>query len=300
MRFATSGRRPQSPAALEEEKFMKCLIVTADDFGLTKSINEGIEKTYKEGIVKVLSFIPAGEAFEDAVLFAKQAKLEGIGAHLALTQVSPVTDPVKIPTLVSKDGKFYKSYAQFLAKFFIGAINPDEIYLELKNQMEKLHRTGLSITNLSSHEHIHMVPGILKIFIALSKEYNIPYIRCLHSEKMRSPFSVKKLYKRLLLPLFSGKMEKMLKASGVKHTSGFLGFLDSGALQEKILLEMIRYLKDGATELVCHPGFAGPEVLDRCIFHANCETETSALTSRNVRELIDKEGIRLARYEEIN
>ena len=42
----------------------KYLIVTADDLGLTGSINEGIAKACAEGIVTAVSVIPTGEAFE--------------------------------------------------------------------------------------------------------------------------------------------------------------------------------------------------------------------------------------------
>ena len=70
---------------------MKCLIVTADDFGLSKSINEGIVKAYKDGIVTSISLIPTGEAFHDAVALARDLKLEDIGAHLSLTETGPLT-----------------------------------------------------------------------------------------------------------------------------------------------------------------------------------------------------------------
>jgi len=275
---------------------MKQLIVTADDFGLTESINKGIEKAYGEGIVSYLNFMPAGEAFEDALEFTKRVRLDEMGAHLSLTQNKPLTDPAKIPTLVAKDGRFHRNYGNFLANFFLGRIDTGEIRLELKNQLDALGRADVLITSLSSHEHIHMVPDILDIFIKLAKECKIPYVRCLRSESLIPPVTMKKLYKNFALSLFVRNMEYILKESGMDFTDNFLGFLDSGNLQESILLKMLGSLKDGTTELVCHPGFAGPEVLDRCVFHANCETELSALTGRNVKALIRDGEIRLIKY----
>ena len=83
---------------------MKRLIVTADDFGMTKRINEGIVKAHREGIVTFLNFLPSGEAFDDAARIAKELNLKEIGAHLALTETIPVTAPEKIQNLVAKDG----------------------------------------------------------------------------------------------------------------------------------------------------------------------------------------------------
>src|SRR3989338_4936855 len=116
---------------------MKYLIVSADDFGLTKSINEGIVKAYKEGIVTSLNLLPTGEAFEDALNLAKGLKLEDIGAHISLTETGPLTDPGLIPSLVTRGGRFYKNHNEFFLKFFLGAIDRDQVYVELKNQLDR-------------------------------------------------------------------------------------------------------------------------------------------------------------------
>src|SRR3990167_2854307 len=137
---------------------MKQLIVTADDFGLTKSINEGIVKAYKEGIVTFLSLMPTGEAFSDALKLAEELKLKEIGAHLSLTETKPLSDPSTIPSLVAKNNKFYKNHNEFFIKFLLKTIKHDHVYIELKKQLDELKKRGIKITNLSSHEHIHMLP----------------------------------------------------------------------------------------------------------------------------------------------
>ena len=44
----------------------KLLIVTADDLGLTRRVNDAIEKAYREGIVTTASLMVNGLAFESA------------------------------------------------------------------------------------------------------------------------------------------------------------------------------------------------------------------------------------------
>jgi spore maturation protein SpmA len=61
---------------------MKYLLVSADDFGLTKTINEGIVQAYKEGIVTCVNLMPTGEAFESALKLAKMTGLVEVAQRL--------------------------------------------------------------------------------------------------------------------------------------------------------------------------------------------------------------------------
>lgn len=277
---------------------MKQLIVAADDFGLTKSVNKGIVRSHEEGIVTSLNLLPSGEAFDDALKLAKEMGLDEAGAHLALTETASVAEPGSLPSLVDANGRFCRGHAQFLLKLFSGAINLDEVYVEWKAQLDKVGSSGIKITNLSSHEHIHMMPELLNIFIRLAKEYGIPAIRYPHKDRSSRPPNVKALCKKLALLYFEGNMCRTLNASGMASPEHFLGFLDSGNITEKVLLDIMANLEDDTTELVCHPGFLGPEVLERYTFHKNCEAELFALTSRRVKKLADEKRISLVSYSE--
>ena len=275
---------------------MKYLLVSADDFGLTKSINAGIVKAMREGVVTALNLMPSGKAFEDAVSLAKGLGTKEIGAHLSLTESVPVSDPNKIPSLIAKDGRFYKSYKDLFLRLLPGKIVSDEIYVELKAQLDRLTKAGIKPLSISSHEHIHMMPVVLKIFLKLAAEYDIPSIRCVRSEPVIPPIGVKKVFKFLIGRYLANVNAEGCKCSTIRCADNFLGFLDSGSLNETILERMITSLKEGVTELVCHPGFIGPEVLERYRFHLNCEDELFALTSKKIRKLIERKKIELIGY----
>ncbi|OGW82963.1 MAG: hypothetical protein A2987_04190 [Omnitrophica bacterium RIFCSPLOWO2_01_FULL_45_10] len=277
---------------------MKYLIVAADDFGMTKSMNEGIVKAYKEGIVTSINFMPSGEAFEDARTLAMELKLKEIGGHLALTETSPVAEPDKVSSLVTRGNRFRKDYISLILDLFFKRIREDEIYIELKSQLGRLKALGIKIAYLSSHEHIHMRPDILKIFVELAKEHGIPSIRCIRREKISPPYSVKKIYRTLTAAYFDKRMRESLDTLAISHADNFRGFLDSGSLNESNLINICKSLDDGITELVCHPGFLGPEVLDRYRFHINCEYELYALTSPRVKKIIKEQNINLINYSE--
>ncbi|MFA5143490.1 MAG: ChbG/HpnK family deacetylase [Candidatus Omnitrophota bacterium] len=277
---------------------MKYLIVSADDLGLSESINRGIIKSFEEGIVTNLNMIPSGGAFYDAAALLRTVKPKEIGAHLALTETSPVSLVETVPALTTRDGRFHKSYPEFLPRLILKRIDGGQIYAELKNQMERLKTLGIPITNLSSHQHIHMLPGILKLFVKLAKEYNVPSIRCLHGDSLRYPYSLKRIYRRCIMEYFDMGVRRALDNASIRHTGSFLGFLDGGNIREELLMKMLDNLPEGTTELVAHPGFISAEVLDRCIFHRNCETDLAALTSRRVKKAIADKGIKLITFGE--
>ena len=277
---------------------MKQLIIAADDFGLTKSVNEGIVRAHEEGIVTSINLLPSGDAYGDALRFAKDIGLDEAGAHLALTETKAVADPAAIPSLVDTDGNFYEGHLGFFAKFIAGAIDLDQVHVEWKAQLDKALASGIRITNLSSHEHIHMAPRLLEIIISLAKEYNIPAIRYPHSDRSFAPAGIKVLYKKLALNYFAGHMEAALKAAGIVSPDHFLGFFDSGNITEKVLTAIMDNLEDGTTELVCHPGFLGPEVLEKYTFHKNCEAELFAITSPLVKKRAEEKHVSLVSYAE--
>ncbi len=278
---------------------MKYLIVSADDLGLSESINRGIIRGLEEGIVTNLNVVPTGKAFYDATAGLRVLKPGEIGAHLALTETAPVTEGRDISTLLNGKGAFHKSYPLFVAKFLFGRIDRGQIYIELKNQIEKLKNCGIPITNLSGHQHIHMLPGILEIFIRLAKEYKIPSIRCLRGDKFLYPLGVKKIFRKIILDCLAPAMNKAIDKASIARAGNFLGFLDSGNIREESLIKMLNNLPEGTTELVAHPGFISSEVLDRCVFHANCETDLAALTSRRVKKSITDNGIKLISFGDL-
>ena len=278
---------------------MKQLIVSADDFGLARGINEGIAKAFREGIVTSINIIPSGDAYYDALSALKGTKPSEIGAHLALTETAPVTIPGKIPTLVDGDGRFCRNHRKFFSRLISKKISREDIYTELRSQMERLKEIGLPITSISGHEHIHMYPDILKIFLEIAKEYRVPAIRYLHGDSIAGYITFKKLYRKAVLVFFGKSMGLAIRKAGIRCTDNFLGFLDSGNLEEETLIGMFKALRDGTTELVTHPGLLSPEVLDKCIFHQRCETDLAALVSKRVKKVISDKGIRLIKFSDL-
>jgi predicted glycoside hydrolase/deacetylase ChbG (UPF0249 family) len=276
---------------------MKYLIVSADDFGLVKSLNDGIIKSHEEGIVTSISVLPTGYAFDEAVGWLKSKGVRDIGVHLNLTAFSPVSPPHEIQTLVTDKGSFLKKY-QLILRLISGLISLDEVHLELNRQIEKVREAGLDISHLDSHEHIHMLPPLLDIFIRLAKRHHVKAMRRLQVDMVLGNISPRKLY-RNLVSLYFGRRTKLVLMSALLESPNHLyGFVNAGRMTEEVLLDILRRLPDGLTEIVCHPGFLSPELLKISNWHVNCEDELYALTSRRVKKTVEEEGINLTTYQE--
>ena len=144
-----------------------------------------------------------------------------------------------------------------------------------------------------------MLPGILEIFIRLAKEYNVPAIRYPRKDKLFYPYSPGKFLKKAILAYFEKKIKKSLDEASIRYADNILGFFDSGNIREELLMNMLNGLPEGVTELIAHPGFISADVLDRCIFHRNCEMDLAALTSRRVKKTIADNGIKLISFSDL-
>ena len=60
------------------------LIVNADDYGRSASINQAVIRAHREGILTTASLMVNEPAFEEAVALAREHPTLGVGLHLTL------------------------------------------------------------------------------------------------------------------------------------------------------------------------------------------------------------------------
>ena len=82
------------------------LIVNADDFGASRSINEAVIRAQREGILTTASLMVNEAACDEAVELAKQNPRLGVGLHLTLLMGHSALPPSEIPGLVNERGEF--------------------------------------------------------------------------------------------------------------------------------------------------------------------------------------------------
>jgi len=234
----------------------KILIVNADDFGLSEGINSGVVRSFKEGIVTSASVMPAASAFEDALRRAKENPELDIGVHLCLSEEMPLEKPEDVPSLVGPDGRFFRSHTEFVRRYFFGRINMREVERELSRQIARVVSSGINISHLDSHGHLHMLPRIFELVLRLAEDYHIAFVRFPLERKAKAKVSFRRRLIGLALGISCASVGGRFKSTAIRRTDNVIGLALSGRLCEFALSDMLSSLEGGTTELVCHPGEA--------------------------------------------
>jgi hopanoid biosynthesis associated protein HpnK len=290
---------------------MRLLVVNADDFGLTESVNRGILEAHTRGILTSTTILANGAAFDSAVALARQAPGLGVGVHLNLTEGRPVASPSEVSSLLNEHGRFLRSPAALVKRVLTGRLRADEIERELSAQIEKVQRAGIGVTHLDGHKHVHMLPGILPVVLRVAQRYGISAMRWaaehtpgVLSLLRRNPGAAQKilgqrLRARVLAAAAMGYRGRV-RAAGVACPMYFFGVVQTGFLDAAALAEILWNLPEGSSELMCHPGYADAALAatgTRLV--ATRQRELEALTSPAIRKLIAELGIKLVNYRAV-
>lgn len=235
------------------------LIVTADDVGLHRGMTEGAIRAHREGVVTACSLVANGVAFYDAVERLREVPSLEVGVHLTLVEERSLTG-MRLP----------RSYVEFIRDMKDGVA----IERELRAQIERVLATGLRITHLNGHQHVHMWPSVFAIVSRLADEYGIGYVRRVRDRGGRGGIT-RRLSIAALNALGSG--------------GSTIGVMEAGHLTAERIIELLRHVK-GTTELVTHPGIAVDAYPH---WNYDWDAETEALCDPRLRKAIADRGIEL-------
>jgi hopanoid biosynthesis associated protein HpnK len=291
---------------------MKRLIVNADDFGITRGVNQGIVRSHRDGIVTSATIMAGGDAFEDAVESARANPGLGVGVHIVLTGERAVAPPEKIGSLAGRDGRLPPSVSRLLSKWHAGLIRRQDMENEMRAQISKVVDAGITPTHLDTHKHAHCHPSIMKALASVAKEFGItrvrmPYedLRAVYHPAARSAKDARSRVSRRLFilasraayPAFRG----IARRNHLQAPSHFFGFAATGRLGLDAILHILRNLPEGTSELVCHPGICDADLRlqpTRLLEHR--QTELDALTDTLTRKAIVAEDVRLINYADLD
>jgi len=287
----------------------KRLIVCADDFGLTKGVNNGIIKCFQKGILTSTSLMANGPKFRHALHLAEKNPGLDVGIHLTLTDLSPLR-PYLIKNLIKTNGKFFTSYLKVIKKILLKPTTLTQIEDEFRFQIEHILQKGIIPSHINSHKHIHIFPPIWKIVIKLAWVYQIPFIRyplenfsnlkhIFFSGTRKNSYKVLPAY--LLFDLFLKLVDTDTynNKGNIKKSDFFCGLFDTGTLGTEQIIDHIQKLKTGTTELMCHPGYSDKDLLQLPTRLLNSrEKELEALCSPEVKRAIQINNIKVISFNE--
>jgi len=265
--------------------------VNADDFGFTPDVNEGIVEAHRRGILTATTLMANGDAFEDALRWARETPSLDIGCHLVLVQGSSLLSGKPFPPTLTK---------------LVGALVRREIqpYEELKAQVRRIVDAGITPSHLDTHKHTHLAPPVLDAVARLSQEFGIPWVRRPFDFPMttlRGYVPSAKRFTSDALGLLRSRFHRVLKRHACRTTDHFAGFQITGRFRTAELVQLLEILPEGSTELMVHPGKYG-EALQRAAtrLKESREHELAALTAPETRSALDRLGIELVNYRQLS
>ena len=154
----------------------RILVVHADDFGMTHSVNAASSAAFEAGKITSASIMVTCSWFPEAAKYLRSNPTRDFGVHLTLTSEwsayrwGPVIGAACAPSLVGNDGFFHATPAAALK-----SIKLDEVALELQAQVDRAIETGLDPTHLDAHMYVlYQRPELFELFLALGRRNRIP------------------------------------------------------------------------------------------------------------------------------
>jgi hopanoid biosynthesis associated protein HpnK len=273
---------------------LKRLIVNADDWGLTPAVNRGVVRAFKDGIVTSASLLVTGRAFQDAVALAGQNPKLDVGLHLALVEERPLLGRDALPTLLDETGRFPRTSAEFIRRAVLGRIRWHEVEREIAAQIALFQKTGLRLSHLNSHQHLHMFPPVFQIVRRLTRGMDNVWIRNSAGPWRKSPdVRMGRWIQRLGLNLTCFSARSVYGGgSPAQMPNALYGFEAGGCLTRSALEQILRRIPDGLYELVCHPGEDDADTRTQYAHWGyRWAEELEALTAPETRVVVNEEGI---------
>ena len=273
----------------EEVPVLRYIIINADDFGRHAEINRAVEEGLVHGCLRSATVMPGGAAFAGAIDIARRHEELGLGVHFTLVDGHPILPPEEIPSLVGSEGDFLPDHTALLKRYLKGSINLEEVRRELAAQLQKVEATGIPISHVDSHQHMHTLPGIIDIVLDLAARAGIRAVRTPRTPLFAGAFGgLGQLVGRLGLSTLARLAACKAHRRGLLTPDNFAGIVAGEAVSEGELLHLIAHLPQGTTEVMMHPGTKNDVLQEDSGWQHDFEAELAAILSPRVGEALRK------------
>jgi len=269
----------------------KKIIINADDFGLSASVNQAIIDVFLRGNLTSATLMVNMPGTEHAVALARQHPGLSVGLHFCLTEGYAVTG---VSSLTDASGRFFPRQTQ-IARCASGKVKLADIRAEFCAQAAFFAQRQLPMAHLDSHQHIHMAP---LVFMAILPEVNrlgvpirLAYSSLLFSWLWKRPV---RFFKQALLRGLTA-VYKMLLRVPTNDALVSVHDLSKNSYDVNDYLQLIRHSRGRCVELFIHPYRQGADLdalyadswADHAEFIGKCYAEYHVLANEVVAEKLE-------------
>ena len=264
---------------------MKRVIFSADDFGLTVSVNEAVERAHREGILDQASLMVAGPAAEDAVRRARTLPSLRVGLHLVVVEGPAVSPFSEIPGLVDESGQFASDQARLGFRYFFRPDVRRQLAWEIRAQFAAFAATGLTLDHANAHKHMHLHPTVGRMMIEIGREFGLRAVRVpteppsvLGLAGTPAGVGARALY------AWTRLLRRQVRTAGMIANDHCFGLAWSGHMTRERVHHLLAVLPDGLSEIYFHPAVERDAVLARLMPDYQHVAEFEALLDRGLRD----------------
>ncbi|MFI6595966.1 polysaccharide deacetylase family protein [Nonomuraea sp. NPDC050536] len=276
---------------------MRQLIINADDYGMCRAANTGITSLLEAGAISSATVMTPCPWAPDAIATASRHGFD-VGVHLTLTSEwegyrwSPLT---KGTTLRDAAGYFHAD-----SKSVEEQADPDDVRAELIAQLDRAIALGLDPSHADNHMGSLYGLATGRDFIAEALEVCAAY---------GLPFRLPRTLDGMGLP---PELEPIAEAAAAKADAAGVVILDrlwtlsfhqkEGETYESFkaeMIELIRALRPGVTEIYIHPFEDTDELRHIMPHHAKRAMELRVFTDPEVRRALAEEEITLIGWRDL-
>ena len=266
---------------------MKRVIICADDFGLTESVNNAIERAYRDGILQAASLMVAAPAADHAIAIARANSGLRVGLHLVVIEGPAMLTQRELPSLVNAYGQFPSDQLALGVKYFFNPSARRQLKLEIHAQFEAFARTGLTLDHANAHKHMHLHPTVGAQMLRIGRDFGLKRTR-LPAEPpgtmaqcgARMTFGDRILYRWTRL------LRHQAKRAGVETNDHCFGLAWSGHMTAPRVKDLLTRLPDGESEIYFHPAARQDSTLRALMPGYEPEEELAALLDPEIAGLV--------------
>ena len=278
---------------------MKKLIITADDYGMSRAVNDAINAGIDAGLITSTNVMTNMPLYKEAVNL-KDKKGVSVGIHWVLACGKPTLSANEIPSLVAQNGEYYP-YPEFRKRLRKGQIHFEDVRKELFAQYNLYYELMGRPDYWNTHQNTHVDFGIYRLFVELALELGIREMRSHqriyvkgsdNSHKMPLRWRVAEPLKSRMLDAWQHNAHK----KGMGSPDGLIVCLNKSDINNlEYLFSNIEWKNKHIGEYVIHPATENDspyfgKIVDQRI------REFEMFTSENTKKLIADAGLELVSY----
>ncbi len=236
------------------------LLINADDFGMSASVNEAIDVCINNNWIQRTTLMVNMPQTEEAVNLARQSKyVDRVGLHINLVEGLPLTHKIRQTSLCNETGAFNGLFfKKLIHRFYLKKREREVVEEEIEAQIKRYIGYGFKAMHLDSHQHSHVNASVFFIVVKLALKYNFKSLRLSRNLPVNEITGLKNIYKKLI-------NHKIIKFNN-EHCYGGNKYQYFGSKRdcEKEGIGNNMKNKQFVVEMMVHPTMCNGKIVDSC------------------------------------